>query len=374
MNWETERVFFETGQFMDELIDSLRKAEQSFDVEVYIFDEDNSGNRFINELVKAAERGVRVRLLVDGIGSMHSALSLMGRLRGTPVEFRIYHPVFTPFSQLFWWELLHPKRLIYQFAQVNRRNHKKSFVIDKKQAFIGSMNVSDESLSWRETGAMVEGPEVKRLVDSFQINWDKGYAPGHERVRRSKLLDERHRLESSVVRLNYPWMLRTKNHNEFLRKIRTVKKRLWITNPYFVPSLRLAAALKKAAKGGADVRLLLPDKIDIYFIKWVHRMVLMQLLRSGVRVYEYLPAILHAKSTLFDNLVIVGSSNLNHRSLNHDLEVDIELNSRAAMEAFEGQYQRDLARSRQVTEDDLNQTKWFERLLGRFFLLFRNWI
>jgi cardiolipin synthase len=148
-------------------------------------------------------------------------------------------------------------------------------------------------------------------------------------------------------------------------------EKIWITNAYFVPDGSLVRALRAAAHGGVDVRIMVPRFSDVIFIPWVASAFHLGLLKAGVRVFEYQRSILHAKTVVIDSWGLVGSSNLNHRSLLHDLEVDVVVNTEEARGVLEQHFIEDMGNSVEVTLETWSHRPYIERMLGRLLLFFR---
>jgi len=356
--WEEETVFHGTDLFFEELKKEIGRAQSSIDVEMYIFEDDVCGRRVINALIAAAARGVAVRIMVDGVGSPFFALHFFKTLTDAGIICRIYHPAFRLFSML------------------NRRNHRKVFHIDGDVAWVGSMNVSDVHLGpagWRDVGIRVKGTGVAVLLKAFNIAWERLKTPhrGVFQVRR-RARESRSFWETALVRLNLHLYLRRRNRAEILRRIRSAKDRVWITNPYFIPPRSLLRAIRFAARRGCDVKVLVSHKSDIFFMPWVIATYYQGLLRSNVRVFEYLPRVLHAKVLIIDNWMILGSSNMNHRSIIHDLEVDVAVTKEESKKSLEKQFTRDLAESHEITIK--KNRPLLERVIGHIGLPLRHWM
>jgi cardiolipin synthase len=345
-SWSEERLFFDKETYFTALFEALGAARLSVEMETYIFEPDPTGLRVLDALRDAARRGVRVRLVVDGVGSWFWIGILRETLGDSGVEFKVYHPV-----SLFRTA----------FARLNRRLHRKVCIVDGKTVFLGSFNITHRH--HRDTGVRLSGPGVRILEEAFKILWE-------ERFPTRKLLFH----ESSRIRLNLTRRFRVRWNREFVRRIREAKYRVWITNAYFVPPWFLLRALCSAGLRGVDVRLLLPAEPDYRFMKWLSEAYYRYLLLSGVRVFEYRARFLHAKSILVDEgFAMVGSTNLNHRSLMHDLEVDAELGHTESFQALEEQFKTDLRDSTEVREFDPTSGGWGIRLLRWLVIRLRYW-
>lgn len=321
-------------------------------------------------LDEAAARGVRVRVLLDGIGSSTwTYAEVAAELKRA--AFRFFHPL--PWQRENGWISTPYHRWLVGLWKLNRRNHRKVCIIDGARAFVGGMNlsslhsraISGES-AWRDTTVEVSGLEVSALTQAFATAWNC-----YDRlVQRSDKEVE----PSALVRLSLSQSQRQALLQDLVARIHAAKQRIWITNAYFVPTLRLARALSRAAASGTDVRLILPRKSDVWGIRWAIHSLYFYLLSAGVKVHEYRPAVLHAKVLLIDDFVIVGSSNLNHRSLLRDLEVDVVLTKAESVREIEARFEQDLGVSEEITLKAWTKRPWQERLLEFLARAVRRWV
>lgn len=358
-----ERVYHNGDEFFDDLIGALNSATVSVDFEAYTFENDRLGRRVARALTAAASRGVKVRILVDGAGSPNWHADFMPQLLSAGIECRIYHP--------FPWQIRSFKKFFERIAQLNRRNHKKSYIVDGKFAWVGSMNISECHMprhagaeAWRDSGVRIYDGRVQALTAAFESSWREGRF-----LRRGSM-----RRLHPLVRLNNTRLRRETIYKDLLKRIARAQERVWVTNAYFVPRRGLVRSLCRAASSGADVRLLLPKDCDIFFIPWVSSVFYDVLLRSGVKIYEYKKSMCHAKTLVIDKWSTIGSSNMNHRSLFHDLEVDVVLSTVEARQSIEGQFIEDLTNSCQVKLEEWKQRPWLERFFCRTLLLIKHFI
>lgn len=366
---------FGTGDaFFDALEGAIDGSRNSVDLEMYIFMLDRTGERIFQALVRAVKRGVRVRLVVDGIGSTPYTRTLHTRARQEGILCKIYH-------ELPWERWMRgaatsrrPERWKQFLRRLNSRNHRKVCIIDAEMAFLGSMNVCDAHLAslvgaaaWRDTGVVVEGDPVSRLVDGFEAIWGGPLRRLRQRLR----LRRSRRRATRLIRLNSSRRERKENYVDLLFRIVNATEKIWITNAYFVPDGSLVRALRAAAQGGVDVRIMVPRFSDVIFMPWIASAFHLGLLKAGVRIFEYRRSILHAKTMVVDSWGLVGSSNLNHRSLLHDLEVDVVMNTEEARRVLEQHFLEDMNNSVEVTLETWSHRPYIERILGRLLLLFR---
>jgi len=365
--WSSEKVCSDSQEFFDLVCESIDSARQSVFVEMYIFRRDNLGARLLDALKRAARRGVEVRVVVDGVGSPSWSGEFLRALGQHRVAARVYHPM----PRL--WQVPSLSHLFSHVSRFNKRNHRKLIVVDQMTAFVGSCNVSDLHRRWRETAVRVGGAGVAELCSSFAVIWSRS---SHPDISRPQLLLGRKFFRglknSTLVRVNCTRKLRQQHNAEIIRRIERATDRVWVTTAYFVPSPGIISALVVAAKAGREVRLLLPGKNSV--ISCVSRMFYLGLMRFGVQIYEYQPSMLHAKTLLIDDWASVGTTNLNHRSLYHDLEVDISLTSQSALARLEDQFVSDLRQSQRVTAERLRRRSLLERISGYVAYPFRTFI
>lgn len=385
MLWKSETVLFDGDEFFASLFDEWSRATKSIDFETYIFDDDALGREVMRELQKARDRGIRVRLLVDGIGSSGFWQTRGLELDANGVEVRVYHPLLT--TQL-WRRLMvdlglirperKPKHSLV-LRRLNRRNHRKVAIVDGQVSFVGSVNVTSCHLarlvgpkSWRDTSVRVEGPGTAELVTAFEHAWHRSQsvtAPRKLKIRFS--FRRKQPVTTKPLSLNYTRKLRRQSRFNFTQNLDEANERIWISNAYLAPPSNIVRRLRAAAKRGVDVRILVPVQSDVWFMPFIARAYYRSLLKSGVRIFEYQPRFLHAKSLILDREAMIGSSNLNRRSFLHDLEVDIRIDSESAVRRMTEQYNRDLSESVEVFTSGTILGSRLGQLLN---YLFRYWV
>ena len=371
--WISEKVCSSPQQFFDSVCAAINSASSSVLVEMYIFRKDMLGSRLLDAMRSAAARGVDVRIVVDGVGSPAWSVNFLRELAEEKISARVYNPI--PGTRLSDnWQIPSIRRVVEFVTRSNNRNHRKLVVVDNVTAFVGSCNVTDVHQRWRETAVTVTGQAVAEICGSFEVIWRRSSQSGV-----SWSQSQRHKLltglkNSSLVRVNCTRKLRQLHNSEIIRRIEKASDRVWITTAYFVPSPVLVGALVHAAMKGRDVRLLLPGKNDIGVVSCVSRMFYLGLMKFGVKIYEYQPSMLHAKTLLVDEWASVGTTNLNHRSLYHDLEVDITLSKPESINSLERQFISDLAVSHEVTQERLQRRSLLEKVSGYIAYPFRTFI
>src|SRR5688572_21840662 len=296
-------------EYFPRVLEAIAGARHSVLVEMYTFASDATGKKFAAALIDRAKAGVVVRILYDGLGSIETATSLFQWLRAAGA-------IVTPYRPLNWFSW-------------RRRDHRKIVIVDGVTAFLGGMNFSDEyapesegGQGWHDVPVEIEGPEVRDILTLFAQTWvqeeddplfPSGWPhnpPAHPDGMLVAAIGSDHRRNRKAI------------GNAYYHALRKARKRIWITNAYFVPSLRLHRALRHAAARGVDVRILAPVKTDVKPVYHATRAFFDGLLRRGIRIFEYQGTILHAKTTVIDGLwSAVGSYNLDNLSIMRNLEV-----------------------------------------------------
>lgn len=361
-----ERVLID-DQYFDTLLADIHAAKKTIQLETYIFGNDKLGNTILTALCEAAKRGVKVQLLIDGIGSRNWPLEMTDKLVKSGGRLKIYHPLPWILSHVkleshHFTLLLH--KLIHLIAYINKRNHQKVCIIDNEITFIGSANIIDHpfhakrELKWHDITIRFVG-STKELTNAFNFLWEKRriYIPQHNH---------------SSIRLNYPWRNRRKIYKDLIKKIKEAKDRIWITCPYLIPHAFLLHHLARASKRGIDVRIVQGLHSDIPGLSLLTKTYYMSLLKANIVIMEY-PAkkILHEKTWIIDDWVCVGSSNVNYRSFRHDLEVDYCVTSEVAKNFIIEHVRHHHAESKKITLDDLGRLSLWKKLLGYTLLIFK---
>lgn len=371
-----ETLFFTGEQHFDALIEDIKRASTSIDLETYMFQNDPVGHRVAHALTQAAKRGLRVRVMVDGAGTPF--WSFASSLEKAGAATKVFHPF--PW-QLWNWSRSFVKlpiflKWIYLLWKINFRNHRKVCIIDNSIAYVGSLNIGKWHLSkdndgynWKDISVRLSHADVSELSKAFDAAWHHRTIP--ERLREAFWKVR----QDPPIRLNYTRHRRRILYKQLLRKMALCQRRIWITNAYFVPDNFLLRTLKEAAQRNVDVRILLPQKSDVFMMPWAASTFYRSLLKAGVRIFEYLPSILHAKALILDDWMQIGSSNLNYRSLLHDLEADINISTPAAKKLLEDNFLKDLMISRELSLHSWE--RWrpkSHRILGNIVLYIKYWI
>ncbi len=360
-----EQVFLSAEEYYIKVFKEISKASSHVDVNVYILKDDRIGEKLIESLQNAAERGVSCRLLVDGFGSRDWIRKWGRKIEANNLQVKVFNPLsfFWYLDILSWWR--YGKKFI---SQINRRDHKKLILIDSDLCFIGSVNFSQDCLSQKEL-AVSSKKAVEASLWYFDYTWARSHqvhkkvaVPFVKRIPKAKNFDD------SPIRFNYNILNRRKNVKKLFQSIDSSKKRVWFATPYFIPTFFLIKHLIAASKRGVDVRILLPKKIDLRFMRWVAYYYYPIFVKYGVKIYEYQDEFMHQKVSIIDDWYIVGSSNVDHRSFFTNLELDVEVQEKETKKIIMTRIKDDFSRSELIDPTKIKVSLW--QKMVRSFVIF----
>jgi cardiolipin synthase A/B len=338
----------------------IRSARRTINYAQYVFESGKPAEEIAAAISERCRAGIQVNVLLDAVG----ALAMPGQLRTEMTEAGCRVETFRP---------LRP----FTLDRYNYRNHRRILVVDGVVGVTGGSGISGkwsgngkEAGHWRDTDVRIEGPVVEQLQGAFAENWLEatGVAIGGPAYFPRRRLEYKGDVDAQVVRSS-PAGGSSAMYTVFLLALSSAQRSIHITNPYFVPDEKMMSTLLDAALRGVEVRLLIPGAIDHNLVRQASRSAFGRLLKGGVLIYEYRPALLHAKTMVIDGIwATVGSTNLDHRSfaLNEELNVVVYDSDIAAR--LEEVFQQDLANSKQVTYED-----WSDRGLTSRFLELLSW-
>lgn len=336
----------------DALEAAVRAARHHIHFEYYIFQPDETGRRFRDLLAQKAREGVKVRMLVDAIGTLALGRGFLDPLLQAGGEFGVFNPV-----------------TLARFRPLNFRNHRKIVVIDGSVGFVGGLNVGDEYLgrgpagAWRDTHLRIQGPSVQGLQLLFMEDWQ--FATGRA-VGSSTYFDSGPpQADNALVQIigsgpDQPWPA---IQQVMFAAVSGSERRVSISTPYFVPDEATIAALTTAALRGVDVRLLLPSRSDAPLVQAAGRSYYDTLLSAGVRIHEYTAGFLHAKLLVVDgSFGMLGSANFDQRSFRLNLEAAALVYDNDVAQGLESLFDDDLAHAREITPAVLSSSGFFARM------------
>ena len=356
------------------MFDAIGKAKDHINVESYIVEDGEVGQKFANLLLERRAQGVQVNLIYDSAGAFGTSNAYFDRLKAGGIQILEFNPL-NPLAARKEWT-------------PNNRDHRKLLIVDGRTAFLGGINISsvyssgsfgrgsegpvDPKNGWRDTDVQIDGPVVAEFQKLFMRTWEKqkGSAlaqrdyfpvvasPGNEIVRAiGSTPDDQY----SLIYLT------------LISAITNAEKQVYITNAYFVPDPQLLKALLDAAARGVDVRLILPSHSDSATVFHAGRWHYSDLLKGGVRIYERKGALLHSKTAIIDGVwSCVGSSNLDWRSALDNDEINAVILGREFAQQMQAVYAADIAASQAIDLESWEKRplvnrfrEWTSRLWGR---------
>lgn len=347
--------FIEGDELYARMAQSIRQAKRSIRLEYYMFAPDEIGWYFAKLLVAKAAEGIPVWVHLDAAGSFFWHAGGLGRyLRRHGIHMRWFHR----------WSWREPLRY-------NRRNHRKMLIIDGNELYLGGYNIHRANSytvvgpkRWRDTHLRTTGTLAHEAADLFDHFWRGGHYWEPQPTHYDSMLVPNH----------------TRNCRHTLRCLYTeyiaaAQDYVYLTTPYFVPDLITQQSLIKAAGRGVDVRLLLPHKSDVLLTQWAARAAYASLLNAGVRIYEYLPRVLHAKTAVIDgNWGTVGTANLDYRSLYLNYELNFVTHSAPLCTELERQFLADLQEAEEVLPSRWAARHWISYVTEGLGWCARRWL
>ncbi len=337
------------------MLHAIRAACVSLRLEIYIYTDGQLGRTFLAELLAAAQRGVRVRVLVDAFGSWLLPDDFFALLVTAGAEVHYFNPL--------------------RLSRFGVRDHRKLLICDDSVIFVGGFNIADEydgdgvSHGWCDLGARIESPELaKKLAASFDELF--ALADFHRkpfmRLRAFKLKRKGRRRPAGELLLSYPGRntspFQAALHRDLARSSDTR-----IMTAYFLPTRRVQRYLMNAARNGRRVQLILAGKSDVLVSRLAARSLYRRLLKAGVEIYEYQPQILHAKLAICDDAIYVGSNNIDIRSLNLNYELMLRFDDPSTTAGAREIFARALQHSRRIEPETwLKSLTWWQRWQHRW--------
>lgn len=376
-------MFNDGPSTFDAYATAIAEARAHIHLETYIFADDDLGTRFAELLIERCRSGIEVRVLYDGIGSWTSDTALFERMRDSGIEVREFRP---------------PDSVdALTSGKVNNRDHRKLLIVDGRLAFVGGINISGTyehgpssgsgrrrdgvrvdpiDDGWRDSQARIAGPAVQQFQALFFATWARaGGEPAEASTRYFPSLSPIGNALVAAVASEPGGASAGALHALYLQTIRHATRKLWVTQAYFTPDASLRDALIAAAERGVDTRILLPGFSDLAIALHASRSIYGRLLKAGVRIYEHEAAFVHAKTALIDDaVVLVGSANLDLRSLLHNNEIVAVVIDADFAASTAATFTTDLAGTREVTLATWRQRPWLDRLKEQGSRLFWYWI
>jgi len=334
---DTKFLLLEDGvTIRRELMAIIGDAVDGICLVMYIFCDDESGKAVLHELIRAARRGVRVRIIIDGFGSAFTPDRFFAPLLEAGGSIQRFNA--------HW----HPRYLL--------RNHQKFMIADSRTVITGGFNIADHYFGdgvqngWRESGLRVDGPVVSELQIYFELLWNVPIASG------LKLRD----MISGAAKGRPPpkqveWLvsrpgIRRSRHADYLRRDLKRASQLTLVMGYFVPTVSLRRLIGRIARRGR-VQIVLPQITDVPIARYAAWFTFPRLLRDGCQIYEYQPRPLHAKLIVMDDIVYAGSANIDTRSLHVNFELSVRIQDAKLAALVRKFIEKDIRLSTRITQE-----------------------
>lgn len=333
----------------------LRGAQRTITVQLYYSQPSRVADTLAAVLSERARAGVRVLLLFDAFGSQNLGRAWVAGLRRAGVEIEYLRPI--------RW---------YTLGKANNRSHVRAVVIDGTVGYTGGFGLADYWLGdgradgeWRETNVRVEGPEVPRLQAAFAAAWAEatGKLLTGDLFFPPLAFQARGHVTAAMLHTT-PTIGSTPAERLLAISIVSARKRLYVTNSYFLPDDDFRSFLVGRARAGVDVRILTASaKTDIKSVYYASRARYQELLEGGVRIFEYQPTMMHVKAFVVDGTwSAIGSMNFDNRSLSLNDEINLLVLDRGIGAAMDSLFLHDLRYSREITMPGFARRPWYERV------------
>lgn len=356
-------IFFDGKSSLSAMFEAIKGATKHIHLQSYIIEDDQVGGEFKNALIAKAQEGVEVRLMYDGFGSRKLNKKFIQELKDAGVEILNFSPFRWFFIPLF----------------ANYRNHRKILVVDGKTGFLGGVNIADRYYhggvfpEWRDTHLRLTGQSVYSLQASFLL--DRYFILNKNLKRRNKYYPEL-TIDSDnkeIEKRLYTQIISSGPDSDwsaimqcYFTAITQAKKSIYIITPYFIPTEFILNAIKVTSLSGVEVNLMIPERSDTWLSHWGTMSYITELLEAGVKIYLFQKGFNHSKVLSIDGeFCIIGSANMDTRSLEHHFEVTSILYNRHCAEIIETQFHHDLKRCHL-----LSAKKWKKR--PKYFRFFES--
>ncbi len=341
-----------------EVLQTLETASKFIHMEYYDWENDTRGNQVKNILLKKIQEGVQVRILYDDYASRKIKRNVIRELKQGGAE--VYPKI---------------KVKLKQFAnRMNHRDHRKIIIVDGTIGFVGGINISDRydnsidtGLYWRDTHVKITGPLALSLQRHFVVSWNSS---ADRKITFDKKLfpdDPAAPVKGTgalgQVVAGGPIYPKSNIMLSYFKIFTLAKEKLYVTNPYFIPSESIMDALKQAAISGVDVRLMVPEKSDSAVVGAASRFYFKNLLQAGVRIFLYRKGFVHAKTVVADSMLsVVGTANMDIRSFDLNFEIMSVIYGKEFSDELEDVFLKDLEECDEFTLEQLNNTGIAKRL------------
>ena len=342
------------------MLEAINAATDCVFLSSYIIKPDRTGQQFADALIAAVQRGVDVRILIDAFGELYSFRKIRRRFRGTRVKFAAFMP-------LTFFRSLH----------FNMRNHRKLLIVDNSHCFTGGMNIRDRHFADNPDNPdrvidihfRMEGPICEQLRDAFMEDWHFATSERRVQLERPVIPPAGHACCRGISA--GPNEQHEKLHWILIGALTCAKSRIRIMTPYFIPNRAQLAAINAASLRGLRVEILPPDKNNLPYVAWASNAYLFELLEHRTHIYFQPPPFVHSKLLMIDDeYALVGSANLDPRSLRLNFEFNVEIFDKETVRELTGHFDECREKSREISLEEVDSRPMPLRLRDSFCKLF----
>lgn len=358
----TATQYLPSGEItFEHLIAELKKAKKFIFLEYFIIEKGEMWNTILDILKEKVSEGVEVKLMYDDFGCINKLPpNYSEELKNQGIEVIVFNPMKPQIK-----------------GMLNNRSHRKITVIDGTVGFTGGINLADEYINaverfghWKDSAIMLKGAAVNNLTAMFLHLWH--FAGGEPLSFDDYKSSVKHESDGYVLPFDdNPIDDDQVGEMSYLNAINTATRYVYITTPYLVVDNKMLTALTLAAQNGIDVRIITPHIPDKHYVFWVTRSYYKELIKAGVKIYEYTPGFIHSKTVVVDDEVAtVGTANFDYRSFYLHFECGVWMYKSKAVGQVYSDFVDSMEKSQEITIDDCKKIKWYKKILSAILKIF----
>lgn len=345
-------IFTDNSELYKKIIQDIEEAKSYIYLETYIFDNDSIGKKIRDALIKKAQEKIEIKVLVDALGSgaNESFFKDLINSGGKVVFFRKFQLSF---------KIIHKN---------NHRDHRKLLVIDDKILYIGSSNITEKSINWKEINIRIQN----KIGNLAKLAFLQNFAIANKPIIHKKIHLKLLKSEGLELIRDIPSPIQKKIRNKQIKLIKKAEKEICIENPYFLPDNKLRKALKKASKKGVKVTIVTPEKSDVRIVDILREKYYGNLYESGINFMFYRPNVLHSKLMIVDDIFFnIGSSNMDYRSSALQFEIDLFGENKIICKKIKKHFQENLKQCKPFDYYSWQKRSTFQKISEKILSIIR---
>ncbi len=343
---ESIRIIENTLDYYNLLFADISNAKKNIRLEIYAIEPGDVADSLSDILLRKSSLGIQVSVIADSVGSFMFLRQSAHRLKNGGIDLYEFNPV------------LRLPKTDFSFRRFFRRDHRKLAIIDEHIYYVGGMNIGDRFLAWRDITLRGEN---KKIAKELAGNFDATQKGSHAKKKNRSIENSEVEVCDCRPRRDYYPVKRL-----YISSIKKAKKKVYIAQAYFVPRRKIIRALKRAAKNGVDVRIVIPARSDLQIVDLARMSALLRLVRHGVKVYLYEPSMLHTKMAIIDdNFITVGTANVDSMSIYWNLEINLILRGNKLVERANEIFADYLSRSTMLDIATIRNRPLLQRMASR---------